>query len=145
MRVVGGLRNVRVDASQLGYLPGATLPNGYFSSAHPFFFSSAWCEVLAYTDELVYQSHSVPVGESALLVRGLVVQPTPRLAPLCAGVSPGMMLSGTLTLSAASLSGALVATSGSAMIPVDKYETSRLDFIVFCEESSSRRHRAACA
>jgi hypothetical protein len=36
------------------------------------------------------------------------------LAPLCAGVSPGMILAGTC--SETSLSGALVATSGSAMV-----------------------------
>jgi len=38
---------------------------------------------------------------------------TPRLAPFCAGVSPGNRLA--FVSSAASLSGAFVATSGSAM------------------------------
>jgi hypothetical protein len=48
------------------------------------------------------------------------VELTPRLAPVWAGVSPGTKLGGASfgVSSAASLSGALVATSGSAMVMV---------------------------
>ena len=45
-----------------------------------------------------------------------LTSPSPPIeAPVCAGVSPGTMLSGAVEASAASLSGAFVATSGSAM------------------------------
>jgi hypothetical protein len=41
------------------------------------------------------------------------LQRTPRLAPLCAGVSPAINLASLSLSSAASFSGAFVATSGS--------------------------------
>jgi hypothetical protein len=84
------------------------------------------------TDESVCRSRSVP-GDCQYKLWHDRLRRTPRLAPFWAGVSPGIMLA--VVSCTASLSGAFVATSGSAMIALDNL-IDRDDGVFHCYYTS---------